>query len=74
LKDSFKEFEAQTSQTLKEFMQLTGQSTNPVSQEISLEDTLEAFRQTVSQCIQELKQSWQVLKDANTQATARLEE
>jgi hypothetical protein len=74
LVDSLKELQAQTSQTLKKFMQLIGQSTSPVSQELSLEDTLEAFRQIASQCIQDLKQSRQVLKDANTQATIRLEE
>jgi hypothetical protein len=31
-------------ETLKKFMQLTSQSTSPVSQKLSLEDTLEAFR------------------------------
>ena len=70
-------------ETLKEFMQLTSQSTNPVSQELSLEDTLEAFRQTINQSIQEIKdvtmvssKSIQEIKDiamANTEASAGLE-
>ena len=56
-------------ETLKEFMQKTGQSTCLMSQELSLENTLEAFEQTASQCIQELQQSREELKHANTQAT-----
>jgi exonuclease VII small subunit len=48
LEDSLKELQAQTSQTLKEFMQLIGQSTSLVSQELSLEDALNAFRQTIN--------------------------
>jgi hypothetical protein len=69
-------------ETLKKFMQLIDQPI-PVSQELSLEDTLEAFRQTTNQCIQELKSSTMVnnqciqeLKDAamaNTEVIARLE-
>ena len=39
-------------ETFKEFMELIGQPTMPASQEPSLEDTLEAFRQTTNQCIQ----------------------
>ena len=70
-------------ETLKEFMQLTGQSTNPTSQEPSLEDTLKTFIQSNSQGIQELKdatmvnsQSMHEIKDAamaNTEAIVRLE-
>jgi hypothetical protein len=55
-------------ETLKEFMQLTGQSTSLVSQELSLEDTLEAFRQTINQPIQEITDATM----ANTEAIARL--
>ena len=55
LVDPLKEFQAQTPQTLKEIMHLTGQSTSSMSQELSLEDALNAFRQTVNQPIQELK-------------------
>ena len=64
-------------------MQLTGQSTSPVSQEPSLEDTLKAFIQSNNQGIQELKdatmvnsQSIQEIKDAaiaDTESIARLE-
>ena len=35
-------------ETFKEFMELIGQPTMPASQELSLEDTLEAFRQTTN--------------------------
>ncbi|XP_059436581.1 uncharacterized protein LOC132169582 [Corylus avellana] len=66
---------------LKSFMQLTGQSTAQMPQShLSLEDALNAFRQTVNQCILELKNSTMVnnqaiqeLKDAtmvNTQEIA----
>ena len=64
-------------------MKLVGQPTIPASQEPSLEDTLEAFRQTTHRFIQELKsstivssQSMHEIKDAamvNTKAIARLE-
>ena len=70
-------------ETFKEFMELIGQPTIPAPQEPLLEDTLEAFRQTTNQCIQELKcstmvssQSMHEIKDAamaNTEAIARLE-
>jgi hypothetical protein len=55
--------------TLKEFMELVDQLTIPVSHEPSLEDTLEAFRQTVNQPCHE------VIDDTveNTEAVARLE-
>ena len=69
LEDFLKELQAQTSQTLKEFMQLTSQSTSPISQEFSLEDALNIFRQTVNQPTQELKDATL----ANTKAIARLE-
>jgi hypothetical protein len=49
-------------------MQLTGQSTSLLSQELSLEDTLEAFRQTINQPIQEITDATM----ANTEAIARL--
>ena len=52
-------------------MQLTGQSRSLMPRELSLEDALNAFRQTTNQCIQELKSSTMVnnqgiqeLKDA----------
>ena len=64
-------------------MQLTGQSTSPMSQEPSLENTLKAFIQSNNQGIQELKdatkvnsQSMYEINDAamaNTEAIARLE-
>ena len=64
-------------------MELVGQPSIPASQELSLEDTLEAFRQTTNQCVQELKNSTMVcsqsmyeIKDvtmANSEAIARLE-
>jgi hypothetical protein len=70
-------------ETLKKFMQLIGQSTGPVSQEPSLEDTLKALIQYNRQGIQELKDATMVnshsmyeIKDAamaNTKAIARLE-
>jgi hypothetical protein len=41
-------------ETLKEFMQLIDQPTILVSQELSLDDTLEAFRQTINQPFQEI--------------------
>ena len=50
-------------------MQLTGQSTSPVSQEPLLEDTLKAFIQSNNQGIQELKDAAM----ANTYAIVRLE-
>ena len=56
-------------ETLKEFMQLISQSIIPVSQELSLEDTLEAFRKTVNQPFQEITDA----TVANTKAIARLE-
>jgi hypothetical protein len=56
-------------ETLKEFMQLTGQSTSPVSQELSLEGTLKAFRKTVDQLIQEITDATM----ANTKPIPRLE-
>jgi hypothetical protein len=56
-------------ETLKEFMQLTGQSIIPVSQELSLEDALEVFRQTVNQPFHEITDATM----ANTEAIARLE-
>jgi hypothetical protein len=69
--------------TLKDFMQLTGQSTSSTLQEPSLEDTLKAFIQSNSQGIQELKdatmvnsQSMHEIKDAameNIEAIAMLE-
>jgi leucyl aminopeptidase len=68
LEDSLKELQAHTSQTLKEFMQQTCQSTSPVSQELLLEDTLNAFRQKVNQPTQELKDATL----ANTKAIAKL--
>jgi hypothetical protein len=70
-------------ETLKEFMELVDQPTIPASQELSLEDTLKAFRQTTNLCVQENKSSTMVssqsiyeIKDvamANTEAIARLE-
>jgi hypothetical protein len=50
-------------------MQLTGQSNSPGSQELSLEDTLGAFRQTVNQLIQKIIDDTM----ANTETIARLE-
>ena len=50
-------------------MELTGQSIIPVSQELSLEDTLEAFKQTVDQPFHEITDATM----ANTEAIARLE-
>jgi hypothetical protein len=52
-----------------EFMELIGQPTIPMSQEPSLEDTLEAFRQTVNQPFQEIIDT----TVANTERVARLE-
>jgi hypothetical protein len=70
-------------ETLKEFMELIGQPTIPASQELSLEDTLETFRQAVNQPFQEItdatmvnSQSMHEMKDAamvNTKEIARLE-
>jgi hypothetical protein len=70
--------------TLKEFMEITGQSTIQVLQpESSLEDTLKEFMETTSQTIQELKNVTMVdssaireIEDAtmaNTSAIQRLE-
>jgi hypothetical protein len=56
-------------ETLKEFMELIGQSTIPASQKLSLEDTLEAFKQIVNQPCQEITNA----TVANTKAIARLE-
>ena len=56
-------------ETFKEFMELIGQPTFPASQEPSLEDTLEMFRQTVNQPFQEITNA----TVANTKAVARLE-
>ena len=56
-------------ETLKEFLQVTGQSTIPVSQELSLEDTLEAFRQTVNQSFHEITDATM----ENTETITRLE-
>jgi hypothetical protein len=50
-------------------MELIGQPTIPTSQEQSLEDTLEAFRQIVNQPCQEITDA----TVANTEAVARLE-
>jgi hypothetical protein len=45
------------------FMELIGQPTISVSQEPLLEDTLEAFKQTVNQPFHEIKDAlWQMLK------------
>jgi hypothetical protein len=68
LEDFLKELQAHTSQTLKEFMQQTGQSTSPMSQELLLEDALNTFRQKVNQPTQELKDATL----ANTKAIAKL--
>jgi hypothetical protein len=56
-------------ETLKEFMELVGQPTIPVSQEQSLEDSLKAFRKTINQPCQEIIDG----TVANTEAVARLE-
>jgi hypothetical protein len=56
-------------ETFKEFMELIGQPIIPASQEPSLEDTLEAFRQIVNQPFHETKDA----TVANTEALARLE-
>jgi leucyl aminopeptidase len=56
-------------ESLKEFMLLIGQFIIPMSQELSLEDTLEAFRQTINQPFQEITDATM----ANTEAIARLE-
>jgi hypothetical protein len=56
-------------ETLKEFMELIGQPTIPVSHELSLEETLEEFRKTVNQPCQEIIDA----TVANTEAVARLE-
>jgi hypothetical protein len=56
-------------ETLKEFIELVGQPTIPVSQELSLEDTLEVIRKTVNQPCQEIIDA----TVANTEAFARLE-
>jgi hypothetical protein len=50
-------------------MELVGQPTIPVSQEQSLEDSLEAFRKTINQLCQEIIDA----TVANTEAVARLE-
>jgi hypothetical protein len=56
-------------ETLKEFTELVGQPTIPVSYELSLEETLEEFRKTVNQPCQEIIDA----TVANTEAVARLE-
>jgi hypothetical protein len=56
-------------ETLKEFMELVGQPNIPASQEPSLKDTLEAFRQMVNQPCQEIIDA----TVANTEAVERLE-
>jgi hypothetical protein len=56
-------------ETFKEFMELISQPTIPASQEPSLEDALETFRQTVYQTFQEITDVTVV----NTEAIARLE-
>jgi hypothetical protein len=56
-------------ETFKKFMELIGQPTIPASQEPSLEDTLEAFRQTVNQPFREITDATM----ANTEAVAGLE-
>jgi hypothetical protein len=53
----------------KEFMELIGQPTIPVSQEPSLEDTFKAFRQIVNQPFHEIKD----VAVTNTEAVGRLE-
>jgi hypothetical protein len=55
--------------TLKEFLELVGQPTNPVLHEPSLEDALYAFRQTVNQPCQEIMDA----HVANTERVARFE-
>jgi quinol monooxygenase YgiN len=56
-------------ETFKEFMELISQPTIPTSQETSLENALEMFRQTVNQPFQEIID----ITVANTEAIARLE-
>jgi hypothetical protein len=55
--------------TLKEFMELVGQSTIPASHEPSLEDTLETFRKTINQPCHGVIDA----TVANTEAIVRLE-
>jgi hypothetical protein len=55
-------------ETLKEFLQLTSQPIILVSQEPSLDDTLEAFKQTVNQLFQEITNAIV----ANIEVVARL--
>jgi hypothetical protein len=55
-------------ETLKEFMQLIGQSIIPVSQELSLEDTFVVFKQIVNQPFHEITDAIMT----NTEAIARL--
>jgi hypothetical protein len=57
-----------TKRGLKEFMELVGQPTIPVSQELSLEDTLKEFMQIVNQPCQEITDA----TVANIEAVARL--
>jgi hypothetical protein len=54
---------------IKEFMELVGQPTIPASHELSLEETLEEFRQIINQPCQEITDA----TVANTEAVARLE-
>jgi hypothetical protein len=56
-------------ETFKEFMELVGQPTIPVSQELSLEYTLKEFMQIINQPCQEITDA----TVANTEAVARLE-
>jgi hypothetical protein len=56
-------------ETLKEFMELVGQPTIPVSYELSLEETLQEFRKTVNQPCQEIINA----TVANTEAVVGLE-
>jgi hypothetical protein len=56
-------------ETLKKFMELIGQPSIPASQEPSLEDALEAFRQIVNQPFHKTKDAIV----ANNEAIARLE-
>jgi hypothetical protein len=59
--------------TLKEFMELVGQPTIPVSHEPSIEDTLEAFKRTVKRTVNQPCQEIIDAPVANTEAVVRLE-
>jgi hypothetical protein len=56
-------------ETLKEFMELVGQPTIPVSYELSSEETLEEFRKTANQPCQEIIDA----TVPNTEAVVKLE-